>query len=331
MTRVTIHDVAKLAGVSAMTVSRVVNNKDDIRPETRARVQKAIDTLGYRPSKIARSLITQQTHTLGLVIPDITNPFFPEIVSGAEDAASQAGYSLMLFNTNENAEREQKALHMLEDASADGVIICSSRLPTNTLELLLRRHSAVVLVNRTTPDGLASSVRVDDALGSMRAVHHLRSGGRNTIGFLSGPQHSHSAKERHKGFVTALEMTGHEADERLIEPCFPNEAGGYDAALRLLARTPALDALVCYNDLVAIGALRALTEKNKRVPDDVALIGCDDIRMASLTQPTLTTLGINKHALGASSVNMLIQQIEHKQKPDALTLKPDLIIRQSAP
>lgn len=330
MARVTIADVARASGVSAMTVSRVLNDRPGIRPETRARVEAAIRALGYRPSRVARSLITDRTETLGMVVPDIGNPFYPEIVAGAEEAAWQAGYSLMLCNTNENPEREARVLEMLEGARVDGVILASSRLGDDRLHPYLLQHAATVLINRYSTAPKVGSVRVDDTYGTMRAVHYLFSQGRQRIGFLAGPEASHSGRLRRQGFIAAFETSGRAVPYEWIIPCQPLEQAGYQAAKALLAAHPEIDGLLCYNDLVAIGALEALRELGRQVPDAVALIGCDDIRLASLTTPKLTTLGVDKRALGAAAVRILLRLIEGKSAERHLTIKPELIVRESA-
>jgi LacI family transcriptional regulator len=329
--KVTIADVAKSAGVSAMTVSRVLNNKGEISPATRERVQAAIDRLGYRPSAIARSLATQRSRTLGLMVPDITNPFFPEIVRGAEDAAWRSGYTMIFCNTVEDLEREAATLQRLEDNRVDGVILCSARLPDEALVPLIKRHSAVVLVNRDVPSELAGTVQIDDGYGTMRAVHHLMASGRRIVGLLAGPPYSHSGKKRLQGFLDAHETIGNVVAKSLIEPCSPDEAGGVQATKALIARHPNLDGLICYNDLVAIGALQACGELGTSVPDDIAIVGCDDIRLASLVTPALSTLRVDKYALGTQAVTLLLEQLEQHKSNQRVTLKPELVIRASAP
>jgi LacI family transcriptional regulator len=330
MAKVTILDVASASGVSAMTVSRVLNDKGSIRPETRERVEAAIARLGYRPSKVARSLITNKTQTLGMVVPDIGNPFFPEIVAGAEEAAWQSGYSLVLCNTNENPSREKSVLDMLEDARVDGVILASSRLSDDLLHPYLLQHSRVVLVNRYSTAPNVGTVCVEDAHGTMRAVHHLLGTGKKTIAFIAGPENSRSAQARRKGFVTAFETSGRTLRSELIVPSQPLEGAGYTATKALLAATPEIDALLCYNDLVAIGALQALRELGRRVPEDVAVVGCDNIRLASLMTPSLTTLGVDKRYLGEAAVTMLLRLIGGELNDRHITVKPELIIRESA-
>lgn len=331
MARVTIADVAREAGVSTMTVSRVINAKGEISEATRQRVQRAIDRLGYRPSAVARSLTTNRSRTLGLVIPDITNPFFPEIVRGAEDAAWREGYAVMLCNTVEDEAREAQTLERLEDNRVAGVILCSARLPDLALRRLIRRHPAVVTVNRIVPGVSASTVEVDDAYGAMRAVHHLLSRGREVIGLLAGPAASVSGHKRLAGYSAALETSGRQVDADLIVRCAPDEAGGYGAARALLERRPAVGALVGYNDLVAIGALRACAELGLEVPGEVAVIGCDDIRMASLVTPALTTLRVSQRDIGERAVALLLEQLQSQAAPRVVTLKPELVVRDSAP
>jgi LacI family transcriptional regulator len=331
MNRITITDVAREAGVSTMTVSRVLNNKGEISTATRERVQRVIEQLNYRPSTVARSLATNRTQTLGLVVPDITNPFFPEIVRGAEDAASDAGYSLILCNTTEDRKRERSILELLESKRVDGVILCSARLPSESLLPLVKRYPASVLLNRQVPLEVSGVVRVDDHYGAMRAVHHLLGNHRRRIVLLAGPPSSYSGQQRTQGFRTALEATGHEVDPSLSIACSPDEAGGYGATMDLLAKNPDVDALVCYNDMVAIGALQACAASQRRVPQDVAVVGCDDIRLASLVSPSLTTLGVKKYDLGKAAVDMLLRRLRQEEGLSEIVIRPELVIRDSAP
>ena len=329
--RITIADVAREAGVSRQTVSRVLNGKGEIRASTRESVMRVIERLGYSPSGIARSLATNKTLTVGLVVPDITNPFFPEIARGVEDVARERGYEMFLCNSVEDPDREDDVLRALEDKRVDGTIICSSRLPDERLFPRLRQQRAAVLVNRLAPPDLAGTVRVDDAEGALRAVNHLLDSGRSVIGFLSGPPTSHSGRERAQGFKTALSAAGDGLDGTLVRPCSPNPEGGYEGAFELLSERTDLDGLVCYNDLVAVGALRACAESGLRVPIDVAVVGCDDIMVASLLSPALTTLRVPKYEIGASAARMLLDRIGGKRGENEVLLQPELVVRESAP
>jgi LacI family transcriptional regulator len=329
--KITIADVAREAGVSRQTVSRVLNDKSEIRASTRESVMQVIERLGYSPSGIARSLATNKTLTVGLVVPDITNPFFPEIARGVEDVVRERGYEMFLCNSVEDPGREEHVLRALEDKRVDGTIICSSRLPDGRLFPRLRQQRTAVLVNRLAPPELAGTVRVEDAEGTEQAVNHLLAGGHRVIGFLCGPSNSHSAKERARGFEAALSAGEYRLDQDLMRPCPPNLDGGYEAALALLSEHSGIDGLVCYNDLVAVGALRACIELGLRVPDDVAVVGCDDIMVAGLLSPALTTLRVPKYEIGASAARMLLDRIGERRGKSEVLLRPKLIVRESAP
>ena len=331
MTKATISDVAKEADVSTMTVSRVVNNKGEISQRTRERVQQAIDRLQYRPSAIARSLTTQQTRTIGLMVPDISNPFFPEIVRGAEDTAWQEGYMVILSSTQEDLRRESMILQKFEENRVDGVILCSARLPDKALLPLIEAHDAVVVVNRNIPEHLADVVEIDDAYGTMRGIHHLRSGGREVLALLAGPSNSYSAKKRLQSYRNAIEAAGAEVNAELIEPCTPDEAGGYKALKTVMERCPEVTGLICYNDLVAIGALQACAELHVSVPGDLAVIGCDDIRLASLVTPALTTLRAPTYDIGKRAMLMLLDKLKGREGRQAVSARPELVVRASAP
>ena len=336
--RVTIADVARLAGVSTMTVSRVINAKSDVHPATRTRVEEAIAELEYRPSTMARGLSTRRSKTIGLLVPDITNPFFPAIVRGAEDVAWAEGHAVSLTNAVEDVERERAALVNFEAHRVDGLIVCSARLPDDELAALLRRHPATVLVNRSAPqphpsvgaEATASSLVVDDALGTRLAVEHLVAGGRRRIGLLAGPARSMSSHKRRDGYRSALVAAGLADATDLIEDGEPTEAAGRDACFALLARHPELDAVVCYNDLMAVGALHATAALGRRVPADVAVVGCDDIRLASLVTPSLTTLRTDTYELGRQAASLLFERMRGGP-PRNLVIAPELIVRASAP
>ena len=329
--RVTIADVARLAGVSTMTVSRVINAKDDVRSSTRQRVERAIAQLEYHPSQAARSLTTRRSRTLGLLVPDITNPFFPAIVRGAEDVAWSEGYAVSLTNTVEDLEREHAAFASFEAHRVDGIIACSSRLPDNELVRLVQRHPACVLLNRSSPlEGVASSLEVDDVHGAHLAISHLANAGRRRIGLLAGPPRSTSSQRRRWGTAESLGFHGLEHGPDLVEDGEPTEDDGRRAMADLLARRPDLDAVFAYNDVVAIGALEALAAAGRRVPDDVAIVGCDDVRLASLVTPALTTLRSDTYELGRRAAELLFERLRGAPLR-RVVLTPELVVRASAP
>lgn len=333
--RVSIADVAREARVSRQTVSRALNNKGEISADTRARVLEVIERLDYRPSSIARGLATRHTRTIGFIVPDIANTFFADIGRGADNLAHAAGYSLLLSNTTEDPDREADLLRTLEQRSVDGVLLCSSRLPDARLSDLVERHDAVVLINRQLPG--VSSVCVDDRLGARLMAEHLVRAGRRRIGLLTGSPAAHSTRERTGGYREVLAEAGLPYDPADTGRCAsPDIESGCAAALTLLAARPDLDGLLCYNDLVAIGALAACRELGRRVPDDVAVAGADDILLARLVTPGLTTLRVDRQAIGAAAVQLLLDQLSGSTRSSAgdcetRIIQPELIIRASAP
>jgi LacI family transcriptional regulator len=332
--RVTIADVAREAEVSQQTVSRAINDKGEISASTRQRVLEVIERLGYRPSGIARGLVTHRTLTIGLVVPDIANPFFAEIARGAEEAAHTAGYSLFLCNTIEDPRREADVLRTLEGQRVDGIVLCSSRLSDDRLTELAACYPAMVLVNRKLAQDQAavSTVRVDDASGARLAVRHLHGSGRRAVAFLAGPPSSQSGRERARGYAAALTEAGLLPDPALSVSCSPYFEGGREAARVLLVARPDVDAFLCYNDLVAVGALQACSALGRRVPEDVAIVGCDDIPLAGLVTPPLTTLRVDQRSIGTAAVELLLERINGRA-PDRgeIVLQPELVIRASAP
>jgi LacI family transcriptional regulator len=330
--RVNIADVAREAGVSAQTVSRALNNKGEISSETRERVLATVERLGYRPNTLARGLVTQKTSTLGLVVPDIANPFFSEVARGAEDAAHGAGFSLLLCNTMEDSSREIEALRTLEAQRVDGIVLCSSRLSEEEFGAMLARLPAVILVNREASGSDLRSVCIDDEAGAWRATQHLLNNAHRSIAFLAGPPASQSGRRRAQGHQRALAEAGVPVDPALSVECTPHLEGGYNAARQLLASRPDIDAFLCYNDLVAVGALQACAALDRRVPEDVAVVGCDDILLAGLVKPPLTTLRSDKRALGAEAVRLLLRKLAGcAEGCDNVILQPELIVRASAP
>lgn len=329
--RVTIADVATRAGVSTQTVSRVINNKAEISQDTRKRVLDVIEELGYRPNRVARSLVTSQTFTIGLVIPDITNPFFSELTRGAEDVAWENGYNVLLCNTVEKTEREIASMHLLEETRVDGVILCSSRLEEEQLFPLLRNFRSTVLVNRAVPADVAGVVRIDDCLGGKLAADHLLSAGCQKIAILAGPTNSFSGCARVQGSLEALLAAGRQTPQEWIIHIPPKRQSGYDVTKELFSAFPEIDGLICYNDLIAVGALQACIDLNLRVPEQIAIIGFDDIVLSRVVFPPLTTLGVSKVKLGAAAARLLLARLQDHAENNEIVIQPDLIVRGSTP
>src|SRR5512138_293273 len=334
-TRVTMSDVARKAGVSLMTVSRVINNKGDVSSETRQRVLEVISNLGYRPSAIARSLATRETATIGLVVPDVSNAFFAEITQGVERLAYSKGYHVFLCNTEEDPQRELAVIQSLEEKRVDGLILCSSRLEEEKLIDILASLPAVVLINRRlhqTVEDTFDSVSLDDERGGWLAARHFIENGHKQIGFLAGPPASYSGAGRRKGFLAALQANGIDLVDGWLRHCQPSVEGGYEATRYLLGTWPELTALFCFNDLVAVGALQACDELGRRIPEDLAIVGHDDIPVAALVSPTLTTCRVPRYELGARAVNALLERLRDcPGNCSQIVLQPELVIRESAP
>jgi LacI family transcriptional regulator len=345
--RATIEDVARAAGVSRQTVSRAINDLGEISPRTRARVLRIAEEMGYRPSSIARGLATRRTRTLGLVIPDVANPFFSDVARGAEHEGYAGGYNVFLCNTDEDPERELAVLRSLEEKRVDGVVLCSSRLDDDELRQVVARQSAVVLVNRRLEPARAENgvgtVMLDDVAGGRMATQHLVDGGHRAVGFLAGPPASRSGRSRAEGYRAACTAADLSYSPTWTVPCPAGVDGGHQAARDLLTARPELTALFCYNDLVAVGALRACAGLGRQVPDDLALVGFDDIMLAALVTPPLTTCHVPRYELGVQAMRLLLNQIggcpdranqgpEAEQNPCAeIVLRPELVVRASAP
>lgn len=329
--RPTLADVARAAGVSLMTVSRAINNKPGVSDEVRQAVLTKARELGYRPNLIARGLATQSTETVGLVVPDNTNPFFAQIARGVEDTAYQQKYSIFLVNTAEDPDRESKALDSLWDKGIDGLILCSSRLTADVLAEEIARFPAAVLLNRELAKlpPHSTTINVNDRRGAQLAIKRFLDQGRRSIAHLHGPETSLSAKRRLEGYRDALDKAGIAFDPRMVERCTPDTEGGRIAAAAVLERRPETDAIYAFNDLVAVGAMQAVEETGKSVPDDVAIIGGDDIPLATIVRPQLTTLHVNLRHIGCLAMRTLLNTIEGASSATAIRIEPELVVRGS--
>lgn len=330
--RVTIADVAEAAGVSTMTVSRAVNNKGGVSEETRQRILQIAHEMGYRPNSLARGLATQRTATVGLVVPDIGSPFFSQIARGVENVAYVNGYNVFLMNA-ENIDREIAALNSLWENRVDGLILCTSRLDQKQLRTRLERFPFAVLINcllETDVTGVCK-INVDDEGGARQAVDHLASAGHTHIAFVAGPDYLLSGQQRLKGYRLGLSTHQLPFREELTRHCTPDTDGGYAAAIALLSNHPEITAVFAFNDMTATGVLRACIDLNRRVPNDVAIIGWDDSPLASLLTPALSTLRVGNLELGSTAMRILNQLMNGEQLLEECyqIIKPELVLRQS--
>jgi LacI family transcriptional regulator len=327
-------DVAREAGVSLQTVSRAINNKGEINEETRKAILEISNRMGFRPSGVARSLATKRTTTIGLVVTDITNPFFSGIARGIEDVAYSHSYNIFLCNTGEDVAREETALDSLLEKQVDGLILCSSRLEQAILEKRIKEFRYVVLINRDLPRPISgvSTTTIDFALGAELAVSHFVSRGHKKIALLAGPQKSWSGRNRVLGYQAGLRKHGLPYDPEIIFHCDPDTQCGYQTTSQLLKDQTEVTAIIAYNDLVAVGALQACNDLNRTIPGDIAIIGFDDIPLASYVTPPLSTIRYPKQEIGSAAMRTLIDAMETGEMPSSTIIyRPELILRSSAP
>jgi LacI family transcriptional regulator len=329
MRTATLADVARRAGVSIQTVSRVINGQAETSETTRARVLQAIADVDYRPNTVARGLRNRQTFTVGVVVPQITNPFFPEIIQGIEEAAGQAGYAVILSSSGENVELESELLRVLDARRVDGIIVCSPRQSDAALTAGLARYRAAVVSNRPVKFENVGVIRVDYESGARTALDHLLSLGRRRVAYAAIPSDSFGGRERRQGFLAAALDHGLGDLKSAIYEGAPTVDGGIAATRRLLQAQPDVDGIIFYNDLTAAGGLITLRESGRTVPGDIAVIGCDDIPFASMFSPSLTTLRIDKLGIGRQAMNMLREKMKGGRH-SPLIFQPQLIVRTSS-
>jgi len=330
--KTTIRDVAAAAGVSHQTVSRVINDRPDVAEGTRHRVWQVIEELGYQPSAIARSLVSQRSYTLGLITADFTDFFFTQVIVGAEAEARQHDYFFMLCSTERNPDDEPEYLRLLTERQVDGILFArpSTERDDHHIVSLLRQGVPLVTTAYHVPGERLTVVDVDNVDGGLQATQCLITGGHRQIGMINGPPGWKSVKDRAQGYKLALERAGIPPDESLIEHGDWSYESGYEAMRRLLEKALHFTALFTHNDCMAIGAIRALREAGRRVPDDVAIVGYDDIPAAAYCHPPLTTIRQPMQQVGQVATRMLIELIEDPGvEREEVLLKTELVQRGS--
>jgi LacI family transcriptional regulator len=328
--RVTIKDVAAQAGVSYQTVSRVINNKGEISPGTKQRVLEVIQALNYRPSRVARGLVTQRTNTVGLIISDITNPFFPEFARGVQDMARAKDYNVFLCNTDESPTEDIYALHSLTTQAVDGIILFAYHLSDDELKDFADNYRPIVLINRIFDHPNVSRIMVDNHHGAKLAVDHLVEQGHTAIGMLVGRDWMSDTVRRVNGFRDALTTHAVPVTEHLIVTGSPTLTSGYESARRLLTENSQVSAIFAYNDLMALGAVRACKDLGRQVPADCAIVGFDDIQLAGMVTPSLTSVHVDKYALGRQAMTRLLAMIDNPDEMFApICVDAELIVRES--
>jgi LacI family transcriptional regulator len=329
----TIHDVARRAGVSSATVSHVINNSRYVTPETRQRVQEAIDALRYRRDGIARSLRRARTSTIGVIISDITNPFFADLVRGIEDRiyGREDGYNIILCNTDEHGDRERSCLDMLQEKRIEGLIIVPAGGNEDYLTDLVEDGLPLVFADRYLGDVEADAVLVDNRDGASRLTQHLLGSGHRRIGALVPDLASVSVAERLEGYREALAAAGAPHDPRLVVSCRSTIEDAHRAGLALIDRPDRPDAVFCLSNFMTLGLIQAIADRGLSCPRDMAVVGFDDFPWASAFTPRLTALSQPAYQLGAAAVDLLFERIEHGRigLPVRRILKGDLVIRDS--
>lgn len=309
-----IKDVAKEAGVSIATVSRVLNDIDVVNEDTKKKVLDAIKKLGYRPNIVARSLKTQRTSTIGILIPDIASQFYPDIVRGAEDVTNIYDYNIILCNSDFDVEKEKEYLRVLKEKMVDGVIYISSSLNEEILDLINELDIKTILVETKDKDGKLPSVTIDNIKASYEGTKYLINSGLKNLAFIGVNEENMNAwGERYTGFVNALKDSGLEADEDLCYFKNLTVKTGYQAIQRFTENNKSFDGIVCASDEIAMGAINALREKGIKVPEDVSVIGFDNNVMGSIFYPKLTTISQPSYDMGSVAVRMLIKMLNKKE------------------
>lgn len=331
----TLKDIARVAGVSHTTVYRALNDKPRISQSTKEQIISIARAFNYQPNVVAQSLVSGRTKTLGLVITTIINPFYPELARGIEDTARSLGYNIILCCTNFDISLEQQYIDMLRSRGVDGIIFTSAHIHDPNIRRLAEDNFPLVLVNRKiSEDPILESVDyvvVDNVKGGFLAVEHLIKMGHRRIGVISGPEDSSAAVERLAGARKAFSRYGlSPMDLMVLEGDFLKPSG-YEAARTFLSLRIPPDAIFGVNDYMALGALEAILDTGLRVPEDVPLMGFNDIEVSSLKTVELSTIGQKKYEMGSTAVHTLIERIEGKDRDKArqVILEPELIVRKT--
>lgn len=328
---ITIRDVAKAAGVSAATVSRVVNETRaayPVRPETRTRVLTAVDALGYRPNEVARSLLLKKSGLIGLIVPDISNPYYPDVSRGVEDVANGHGYRVMFCSTDRSPEKASAYIDALLLKRVDGIVVVGGGDEVQlSAETIGSYSTKVVFVGRSS--GTFPTVRIDNVGAAKTATEHLLSLGHERVGLIAAGSESNTVRERLRGYRESLEEHDIAFDDSLVVDGDFTEAGGYDAARKLLELEPRPTGIFAANDRMALGAMAAIADLGLRVPEDVAIVGFDDVPMSSYLRPALTTISISSGELGARAMEILLGQLNGEETRKRVRVRTRLVVRDS--
>jgi DNA-binding LacI/PurR family transcriptional regulator len=325
-----ISDVASKAGVSNATVSRVLAQKPHVREDVRKRVLKAVEELGYQPSRVARSLRVRTSQTIGLIISDIQNPFFTSLVRAVEDQAYAHKYTIFLCNSDENPYKESLYVDLMLSERVAGVIITPTRETSSPVRRLQEAGIPVVLVDRRIQDQELDSVMVDNVAAARDLVSHLLDQGHRRIGAILASPEITTGRERFQGYETALAEREIALDSTLVRTGLPKEVLGYQFACELLSLPEPPTAIFTGNNLLTLGALRGINDRGLAIPEDVSLVGFDDMEWTSLIKPRLTVVAQPTYAIGRSAADIILKRIADPTHPvEQIVFKPEIQIRES--
>ena len=329
--KVTLVDVAKHAGVSRATASLVLRESPLVADKTREQVRASMQALGYVYNRAAANLRSQKSSTIGLVVTDISNPFFAELAISIESQLDEANYTVMLSNTMDNLEKQDRLLQVMRGHQVDGILLCPAEGSSpHTIETLENWQLPHVLVARYIQGSQSSYAGSDNILGASIAVDHLVSRGHRRIAFLGGQMGSSARNDRLLGYQQALAKHGIEVEEHLSIASAVSRQGGFDAITKLIQLPNAPSAAICYNDVVAFGAMHGLQSNQIMPGKQFAIVGFDDIADAALVQPALTTVSIKPHKIGEAAINLLMERIDDRSISDKqIILPPEIVVRDS--
>ncbi|MGA9536339.1 MAG: LacI family DNA-binding transcriptional regulator [Desulfobacterales bacterium] len=326
---VKIKDVADAAGVSTATVSRVLANKPHVRQEVKARVMKVVKKLNYSPNRVARSLRSQKSTIIGLIVSDIENPFFQQVGRAVEDAAHEQGYSVMLCNNDEDPDKEQRYLHLIRDENLAGIILSPTRQTADNFSATSELNIPMVVFDRRVSNAEVDNIIIDNVQASQTITTHLIEHGYRRIGAIFGIG-STTGRERREGFVQALKAHDLQPSSDLVKYANPREDDGFNTTLKLLQLPEPPEAILTSNSLLAAGALRALRESKKATPEEVAFASFDETTWSKLVTPALTVIEQPTYEIGRTATELLIKRIQDPTRSTReVTLKGRLIVRRS--
>jgi len=326
----TIKDVAKLAGVSVATVSRVINNSPKASENSRQAVFSAMEQLQYHPNANARALAQQSTETIGLVVGDVSDPFFGAMVKAVDEIAWQTGNFLLIGNGYHNEEKERQAIEQLMRHRCAALVVHAKKIPDDELEKLMQQMPGMVLINRSLPAFQQRCIALDDRYGAWLATRHLIQQGHDQIAFICSTHTISDAEERLQGYYDALKEHSLPCNDRLVAFGEPDEVGGELAMTELLGRGRNFTAVACYNDSIAAGALAVLSDNGIRVPEEMSLIGFDDVLVSRYVRPRLTTIRYPIVTMAQQAAELALALANNQPLPEVTnTFNPTLVRRHS--